>query len=38
MRLTLLLLVLFCAIPMLLYAQDDSEHGVQSRIIALEKA
>ena len=38
MRSTLLLLVLFCATPLLLYAQDDSEHGVQSRIIALEKA
>jgi ketosteroid isomerase-like protein len=38
MRLTAFLIALICATTSLARAQDDSEHGVQSKIIALEKA
>jgi ketosteroid isomerase-like protein len=37
MRLTAFL-VLVCATALLVQAQDDSDHGVESKIIALEKA
>jgi ketosteroid isomerase-like protein len=37
MRLTALV-VLVCAAGLLVQAQDDSDHGVESKIIALEKA
>jgi ketosteroid isomerase-like protein len=37
MRLTALV-VLLCATALLVRAQDDSDHGVESKIIALEKA
>ena len=37
MRLTALV-VLVCATALLVQAQDDSDHGVESKIIALEKA
>ena len=37
MRLTALV-VLLCATALLVHAQDDSDHGVESKIIALEKA
>ncbi len=32
------LLVLLCTSALLIHAQDDSDHGVESKIIALEKA
>lgn len=32
------LVVLLCATALLVHAQDDSDHGVESKIIALEKA
>ena len=32
------LLVLLCTAALLIHAQDDSDHGVESKIIALEKA
>jgi ketosteroid isomerase-like protein len=38
MRLTVFLVALVCATTLLVRAQDDSDHGVQSKIIALEKA
>ena len=38
MRLTVWLMVLVCATTLLVLAQDDTDHGVQSKIIALEKA
>ena len=34
----LILVVLVCATASVVQAQDDSEHGVESKIIALEKA
>jgi ketosteroid isomerase-like protein len=38
MRLTPFLMVLVCAMTLFVRAQDDSDRGVQSKIIALEKA
>ncbi|MGA8312114.1 MAG: nuclear transport factor 2 family protein [Terriglobales bacterium] len=32
------LVVLLCTTALLIHAQDDSDHGVESKIIALEKA
>jgi ketosteroid isomerase-like protein len=38
MRSTSLLMIVICAMPLLVLAQDDADRVVQSKIIALEKA
>jgi ketosteroid isomerase-like protein len=38
MRFVALLMTVACAVPSLVWAQDDSDRATQSRIVALEKA